>query len=37
MYVVFLAGGIASGKSSAARVLEDLGCKRIDLDQISRG
>ena len=36
MYVVFLAGGIASGKSSAARVLEDLGCKRIDLDQISR-
>lgn len=36
MYVVFLAGGIASGKSSAARILEDLGCARIDLDQISR-
>ncbi len=36
MYVVFLAGGIASGKSSAARLLEDAGCVRIDLDQISR-
>lgn len=36
MYVAFLAGGIASGKSSVARILEDLGCVRIDLDQISR-
>lgn len=36
MYIVFLAGGIASGKSSVARCLEDLGCLRIDLDQISR-
>lgn len=36
MYIVFLAGGIASGKSSVARALEDLGCTRIDLDQVSR-
>ncbi|MCI6273057.1 MAG: dephospho-CoA kinase [Coriobacteriaceae bacterium] len=36
MYKVFLAGGIASGKSTAARVLEGLGARRIDLDQLSR-
>ena len=36
MYVVLLAGGIGSGKSSAARELERLGCARIDLDQLSR-
>lgn len=36
MYVVFLAGGIASGKSSVARILEDAGCMRIDLDRLSR-
>ena len=36
MYIVFLAGGIASGKSSVARCLESLGCTRIDLDQVSR-
>ncbi|MDO5107542.1 MAG: dephospho-CoA kinase [Coriobacteriaceae bacterium] len=36
MYIVFLAGGIASGKSSVARALEDLGCTRIDLDALSR-
>lgn len=36
MYVVFLAGGIASGKSTAARELERLGAWRIDLDQVSR-
>ena len=36
MYVVFLAGGIASGKSTVARELERLGCWRVDLDRISR-
>lgn len=36
MYVVFLAGGIASGKSTVARELERLGAWRVDLDQISR-
>ena len=36
MYTVFLAGGIASGKSTVARELERLGATRIDLDQLSR-
>lgn len=36
MYVVYLAGGIASGKSTAARVMESLGACRIDLDVLSR-
>ncbi len=36
MYVVFLAGGIASGKSSVARELERRSAWRIDLDQLSR-
>ena len=36
MYVVFLAGGIASGKSLVARRLEARGAWRIDLDQVSR-
>ena len=36
MYVVFLAGGIASGKSFVARRLESLGAWRIDLDRLSR-
>lgn len=36
MYVVFLAGGIASGKSSVARELERLGAWRVDLDVVSR-
>jgi len=36
MYVVYLAGGIASGKSTVAAELERLGAWRIDLDQISR-
>lgn len=36
MYVVFLAGGIASGKSTVARELERLGALRIDLDEVSR-
>lgn len=36
MYVVFLAGGIASGKSSVSRALERRGAWRIDLDEVSR-
>lgn len=36
MYTVFLAGGIASGKSTVADELERLGAWRVDLDQISR-
>lgn len=36
MYVVFLAGGIASGKSTVAGTLESLGALRIDLDALSR-
>jgi len=36
VYTVFLAGGIASGKSSVARALERRGAWRIDLDQVSR-
>lgn len=36
MRTVYLAGGIGSGKSTVARELEALGCRRIDLDQLSR-
>lgn len=36
MYVVYLAGGIASGKSTVAREMEALGARRCDLDQVSR-
>lgn len=36
MHTVFLAGGTASGKSTAARELERLGAWRIDLDELSR-
>lgn len=36
MYTVFLAGSIASGKSTVAAELERLGAWRVDLDQISR-
>lgn len=36
MYIVFLAGGTASGKSTVARELERLGAWRIDLDEVSR-
>lgn len=34
--IVYLVGGIASGKSSVARKLEHMGAVRIDLDQLSR-
>jgi dephospho-CoA kinase len=36
MRIIFLAGGIASGKSTAAKRLEELGAWRIDLDSLSR-
>ena len=36
MYTVFLAGGIASGKSTVARELQSLGACCADLDQLSR-
>lgn len=36
VYVVFLAGGIASGKSTVARELQKKGARCIDLDQLSR-
>ena len=36
MYIVFLAGGNASGKSTVAREHERQGAWRIDLDRISR-
>lgn len=36
MHIAILAGGIASGKSTVAAELERLGCRRIDLDQLSR-
>lgn len=36
MYTVFLAGGIASGKSTVARMLRERGAYLIDLDQVSR-
>ena len=35
-YTVFLSGGIASGKSTVARRMVELGAWRIDLDAISR-
>lgn len=36
MYTIFLAGGIASGKSTLAKKLEERGAIRIDLDELSR-
>ena len=36
MYMVLLAGGSASGKSTVARELARLGACRLDLDRISR-
>ena len=36
VYVVFVAGGIASGKSTVSRRLQRLGEARIDLDEVSR-
>lgn len=36
VYTVFLAGGIASGKSTVARILRERGAYLIDLDEVSR-
>ena len=36
MHVIYLAGGIASGKSTVARVMRELGAEVIDLDELSR-
>ncbi len=36
MYVIFLAGGIASGKSTVAQELRDRGACCVDLDVLSR-
>lgn len=36
IYTVFLAGGIASGKSTVARLLREHGAWLCDLDQVSR-
>ena len=36
MRVVFLAGGIASGKSTVARLLRERGAWLVDLDQVAR-
>lgn len=35
-YTVFLSGGIASGKSTVSRRMEELGAWRCDLDALSR-
>ncbi|MBQ9058890.1 MAG: dephospho-CoA kinase [Atopobiaceae bacterium] len=35
MYVIYLAAGIGSGKSTVALLLEERGAHRIDLDQLS--
>ncbi len=36
MHTTFLAGGIASGKSTVARLLHERGAWLCDLDQVSR-
>lgn len=36
MHVIYLAGGIASGKSTISRTLQECGAVRIDLDDLSR-
>lgn len=36
MHVIYLAGGIASGKSTIARVFKECGAEVIDLDDLSR-
>ena len=35
-YTVFLSGGIASGKSTVAKRMVELGAWRVDLDAVSR-
>ena len=36
MFLVAVTGGIASGKSTVARMFADLGCPVIDADSIAR-
>ena len=36
MHVIYLAGGIASGKSTIARTMRECGATLIDLDDLSR-
>ncbi len=36
MHVIYLAGGIASGKSTVARTMRECGAELIDLDDLSR-
>ena len=36
MYVIGITGGIASGKSTVARLLRELGMLIIDADEIAR-
>lgn len=36
MHVIYLAGGIASGKSTVGRVMRELGATIVDLDDFSR-
>jgi len=36
MFLVAVTGGIASGKSTVARMFADLGCPVIDADLIAR-
>lgn len=36
MHVIYLAGGIASGKSTVSRTMRELGAELIDLDELSR-
>lgn len=36
MFTIFLIGNLASGKSTAARYLESLGARRIDLDVLAK-
>ena len=36
MHVIYLAGGIASGKSTVSRTMRELGSELIDLDELSR-
>ena len=36
MFLVGLTGGIATGKTTVANILRDLGCPIVDTDQIAR-
>lgn len=36
MFIVGLTGGIATGKSTVARIFKELGCYVVDADKIAR-